>query len=309
MNAKFSKPKGFGEILDHTFRLSKNRFKDFFLIFLILLGPVYLLQALIELAAGVSFFRTVGTGETWFDGIVNSFSGEFTDEGGPEVNLAAELGTGLIGLISIILAPIAQAAILFALNHMRKNEEFTVKLVIKEAFSRFWPIIGSSLLFGVIVFGIVFVPIFTIGFAGVFGAALLEPGVGIVVAGVVLLLAFAVAVAYILTRWSFYFGAAAIENDAPGLGRSWRLTKKRGWILLLLFIVFGLIIGIVSSAFELTFGLVLGNSVLYGMIVNVVTLFTSMLFAVGFGVMFLDLKTRHDADDLNEMIDDYNTIQ
>jgi hypothetical protein len=309
VNAKFSKPKGFGEILDHTFRLSKNRFKDFFLIFLILLGPVYLLQALIELAAGVSFFRTVGTGETWFDGIVNSFSGELTAEGGPEVNLAAELGTGLIGLISIILAPIAQAAILFALNHMRKNEEFTVKLVIKEAFSRFWPIIGSSLLFGVIVFGIVFVPIFTFGFAGVFGAALLEPGIGIVIAGVVLLLAFAVAVAYLLTRWSFYFGAAAIENDAPGLGRSWRLTKKRGWILLGLFIVFGLIIGIVSSAFELTFGLVLGNSVLYGMIVNVVTLFTSMLFAVGFGVMFLDLKTRHDADDLNEMIDDYNSIQ
>ncbi|MGF3104291.1 hypothetical protein [Rossellomorea sp. DUT-2] len=309
MNTKFSKPKGFGEILDHTFRLSKNRFKDFFLIFLILLGPVYLLQALIELAAGVSFFRTVGTGETWFDGIVNSFSGEFTDEGGPEVNLAAELGTGLIGLISIILAPIAQAAILFALNHMRKNEEFTVKLVIKQAFSRFWPIIGSSLLFGVIVFGIVFVPIFIFGFAGVFGAALLEPGVGIVVAGVVLLLAFGVAVAYFLTRWSFYFGATAIEKDAPGLGRSWRLTKKRGWILLGLFIVFGLIVGIVSSAFELTFGLVLGNSVLYGMIVNVVSLFTSMLFAVGFGVMFLDLKTRHDADDLNEMIDDYNAIQ
>lgn len=309
MNTKFSKPKGFGEILDHTFRLSKNRFKDFFLIFLILLGPVYLLQALIELAAGISFFRTVGTGETWFDGIINSFSGEFTVEEGQEVNLAAELGTGLIGLISIILAPIAQAAILFALNHMRKNEEFTVKLVIKQAFSRFWPIIGSSLLFGVIVFGIVFVPIFTIGFAGVFGAALLEPGVGIVVAGIVLLLAFAVAVAYLLTRWSFYFGAAAIENDAPGLGRSWRLTKKRGWILLLLFIVFGLIVGIVSSAFELTFGLVLGNSVLYGMIINVVSLFTSMLFAVGFGVMFLDLKTRHDADDLNEMIDDYNTIQ
>ncbi|MFC7786262.1 MULTISPECIES: hypothetical protein [unclassified Rossellomorea] len=309
MNAKFSKPKGFGEILDHTFRLSKNRFKDFFLIFLILLGPVYLLQALIELAAGVSFFRTVGTGETWFDGIVNSFSGEFTAEEVQEVNLAAELGTGLIGLISIILAPIAQAAILFALNHMRKNEEFTVKLVIKEAFIRFWPIIGSSLLFGVIVFGIVFVPIFIFGFAGVFGAALLEPGVGIVIAGVVLLLAFAVAVAYLLTRWSFYFGAAAIENDAPGLGRSWRLTKKRGWTLLGLFIVFGLIIGIVSSAFELTFGLVLGNSVLYGMIINVVTLFTSMLFAVGFGVMFLDLKTRHDADDLNEMIDDYNGIQ
>ncbi|NMH70845.1 EscU/YscU/HrcU family type III secretion system export apparatus switch protein [Bacillus sp. RO3] len=309
MNVQFSKPKGFGEILDHTFRLSKNRFKDFFLIFLILLGPVYVLQALIELAAGVSFFRTFGTGETWLERVISSFSGEFSVEDGSEMNIAAELGTGLVGLISMILAPIAQAAILFALLHMRKNEEFTVKLVIKEAFSRFWPIIGSSLLFGLIVFGIVFVPIFIFGMLGIFGAAFLEPGIGVIVAGIVLILAFAVAVAYLLIRWSFYFGAAAVENNAPGLGRSWRLTKKRGWIILGLFIVLGLIIGIISAAFEFTFGLMLGNSVLYGMIVNVVTLFTSMLFAVAFGVIFFDLKTRHDAEDLNEMIDDYNTIQ
>ncbi|KPL60547.1 hypothetical protein [Rossellomorea vietnamensis] len=308
MNAQFSKPKRFGEILDHTFRLSKNHFKDFFLIVLILLGPVYLLQALIELASGVSFFRTTGSGETWFDGIVNSFSGEFSAEEGPAVNVGAELGTALIGLITMILSPIAQAAILFTLNHMRKNEDYSVKLVIKEGFSRFWPIIGSSILFGLIVFGFIFVPVFTIGIAGVFSAALFDTGVGVIITIIVLFLLVAAVVAYLLTRWSFYLGAAAIEHDAPGLGRSWRLTKKRAFTIIGLYIVFGLIIGIVSTAFELTFGLVLGNSVLYGMILNVVTLFTTMLFAVGFGVMFFDLKTRHDADDLNEMIDDYHTI-
>jgi hypothetical protein len=306
MNAQFSKPKRFGEILDHTFRLSKNRFKDFFLIFLILLGPVYLLQALIELAAGVSFFRTVGSGETWFDGIVNSFSGEFSTESGQEVKLAAELGTGLIGLITMIITPIAQAAILFSLNHMRKNEEYSVKLVLKEAFSRFWPIIGSSILFGLIIFGLVFIPLVSGIFAGVFGAAFLDPGVGIIVTSIILFLVFALAIAYLLTRWSFYLGAAAIEDDAPGLGRSWRLTKKRTFTIIGLYIVFGLIVGIINTAFEFTFGLVLGNSVLYGMIVNVVTIFTTMLGAVMFGVIFFDLKTRHDADDLNEMIDDYN---
>jgi hypothetical protein len=308
MNAQFSKPKRFGEILDHTFRLSKNRFKEFFLIFLVLLGPVYLLQALIELAAGVSFFRTVGTGETWFDGIVNSFSGEFNAEPGQEVNLAAEMGTGLIGLITVILTPIAQAAILFSLNHMRKNENYSVKLVLKEAFSRFWPIIGSSILFYLIVFGLIFIPVVSGLFAGVFGVAFLEPGVGIIITAILLFLALALVIAYLLTRWSFYLGAAAIEQDAPGLGRSWRLTKKRVFTIIGLYIVFGLIIGIVNTAFELTFGLVLGNSVLYGMIINVVTLFTTMLGAIAFGVIFFDLKTRHDADDLNEMIDDYTTI-
>ena len=308
MNAQFSKPKRFGEILDQTFRLSKNHFKDFFLIFLVLLGPVYLLQALIELGAGVSFFKSMGAGETWFDGIMNSFSGEFSAEEGPQVNLAAELGTGFIGLITMILTPIAQAAILFTLNHMRKNEEYSVKRVIKEAFSRFWPIIGSSILFGLIVFGLVFVPVFTVGIAGVFSATVFDPGVGTIITLIVLLLVFALVVAYLLTRWSFYLGAAAIEEDAPGLGRSWRLTKKRVFTIIGLYIVFGIIIGIVSTAFELTFGLVLGNSVLYGMIINVVTLFTSMLGAVGFGVIFFDLRTRHDGDDLNEMIDDYNSI-
>lgn len=63
MDPQFNKPKGFGEILDHTFRLSKKRFKDFFLIFLILVGPVYLLDALLQLLGGTNFFREIDGGE------------------------------------------------------------------------------------------------------------------------------------------------------------------------------------------------------------------------------------------------------
>jgi hypothetical protein len=45
---------------------------------------------------------------------------------------------------------------------------------------------------------------------------------------------------------------------------------------------------------------------LLSIIVNIVTLLTSLFFYVGYGVIYLDLKTRHDADDLKEMIDDYD---
>jgi hypothetical protein len=31
-----------------------------------------------------------------------------------------------------------------------------------------------------------------------------------------------------------------------------------------------------------------------------------MIFSVGYAVMYLDLKVRHDADDLKEMIEDYD---
>ena len=48
MDERFNRPKGFGEILDLTFSLSKNKFRDFFFISLIFMGPIYLIQALIS---------------------------------------------------------------------------------------------------------------------------------------------------------------------------------------------------------------------------------------------------------------------
>lgn len=301
MNQKLNKPKGFGEILDLTFSLSKNKFKDFFLILLIFMGPVYLLQALIELSSGVSFFRELGTGGAWYEKILSSFTETDTE------NVGAELGTGLVGIISIFLYPVGSAAILFAINHLRKNEDYTIGMVIKEGFSRYWPMIGSSILYGLIVFGLVIVPIIIITIVAVLGAVVL-PAAGIILA-IVLFLGFAVGIGYLLTRWSFYFGAVVIDRDSPGFSRSWRLTRKRTWALMGLYIIFGLIVTCISVALELSFGLFLGNSVLLTLIVSAANIFTTMIFSVGFAVMFLDLKTRHDADDLIEMIDEYEEIQ
>lgn len=304
MDKKFSSPKGFGEILDHTFHLTKNRFKDFFMIFLILMGPVYLLQAIIQLFSGTSFFREVGSGNTWFEGVLSSFkeSGTFDSNG-----FGIDLGLILVGLVSVILGPVAEAAILFATDHVRRDEEYTVGSVIKQAFSRFWPMIGSSLLFGLITFGIILIPIVIIGVTGGIVGTMVNPIAGILL-GILLFLGFAVGVGLLLTRWSFYFGSVVLDRESPGLGRSWRLTHKRTWALVGLYIIFYLIISSISFGVQMTFGLFLGNSVLLSIISNIATLFTTMLFSVGYAVMYLDLKTRHDADDLKEMIDDYNDV-
>jgi len=73
--------------------------------------------------------------------------------------------------------------------------------------------------------------------------------------------------------------------------------------------VFSLIVSSISYAVEVSFGIFLGNSVLLSIISGVVSLFTTMIFSVGYAVMYLDAKTRHDADDLKEMIEDYNAVQ
>ena len=73
LDKKFVKPKRFGEILDHTFSLSKKRFNVLFSILLIFMGPIYLLQAVIHLFSGTSFFREVGVGGTWYEQILSGF--------------------------------------------------------------------------------------------------------------------------------------------------------------------------------------------------------------------------------------------
>jgi len=304
LDKKFSTPKGFGEILDHTFHLTKNRFKDFFMILLIFMGPVYLVQAILQLSSGTSFFREVGSGGAWYEQILTSFeeSGTFDSS-----SLGADIGIIIIGIVSAILAPVGEAAILFTINHVRRNEEYTVGLVIKQAFSRFWPIMGSSILFGLISLGIIIVPLTIVGVTGFVVGASVNP-IGGILLGVVLFLGFALGVGLLLTRWSFYFGSVVIDKVSPGLGRSWRLSRKRTWVLMGLYIVFYFIISSISFGVQMTFGMVLGNSVLLTLITNLVTLITTMIFSVGYGVMYLDAKTRHDADDLKEMIEEFKTV-
>jgi hypothetical protein len=304
LDSKFKKPKGFGEILDHTFSLSKNRFKEFFMILIVFMGPVYLLQAIIQMATGTSFFREIGKGGQWYEQILSNLDNSSSFDSG---SFGADIGLIIVGLVSFLLFPVAEAAILFAIQHIQKNEEYTVRSVIKKAFTRFWPILGSSILFGLIVIGIIVIPILIVSFSGFALAAAVHPAVGILV-GLLLFIAFAIGVGLLITRWSFYFGSVVLDKVSPGFGRSWRLSRKRTWVLFGLYIVFYLIVSIISFAVQLTFGALLGDSVLLGLISNLVSLFTTMIFSVGYGIMYLDLKTRNDADDLKELIDDYQSI-
>ncbi|RIW31859.1 hypothetical protein D3H55_14650 [Bacillus salacetis] len=314
MNSELNRPKGFGEILDQTFRLSKNRFLDFFLIFLILLGPIYLLQALFELMAGTSFFRVAGTGNNWFEQFLSSIEGG-TMEAEPVTGagIFAGLASGLLGIISSIFGVIASAAVIIGVNHVRKNEEFTAGSAIKQAFKRFWALLGSSILYFLIIFGMIFVPIMIIGIGGIFAfgfgeAFSVDSFAGSLVTILfifVLLLAAAVGIGYLVTRWSFYIGVVTIDKIAPGIGTSWNLSKGRGWLAFGVFLVLMLITGVVTAALEFTFGLALGNSVLYSIILNFVTMITSLITSVGLAVMFFDLKSRNQAEDLQEMIEDY----
>lgn len=294
MKGQFSKVKGFSEILDHTFRLCKNHFSTFFLIFLIILGPLFLLEALFLLASGTSFFRQVGSGSNWFEQVISGYDESLNNSMGSDM---------LIGLAMIVLTPIAYAAVLFAIAQIKNNGNFTAGTVIKRAFTRFWPVLGSSVIIGAIFIGIIIAVTIFIILPGVI-AGMGDPLSGIILS-IVLFLGIGLVVSLLFTRWSFYLGTVVFEEGFPGFAESWRLTKKHTWRLFGLFLIIILITTIVGAAIEGVFTLLLGNSVLYVIIVDLVAILTSMITAVAYGVIFFDLKLRKDGDDLREMIDDY----
>ncbi|WP_078553559.1 hypothetical protein [Bacillus alkalicellulosilyticus] len=302
MKEGFSTPKTFGEILDHTFRLSKARFLDFFLIVLIIIGPIYAIQALVQLYFGASFFRAVGEGDVWYEQLFSGFV-----EGAMQTNFVAEILIGLLSLISFIFLPIAQSAIMYAINHIKNKEAYTVSSVIKLAFSRFWPIIGSSILYFLLMLLVMAVPgiIYALSFVML---PFVEPVVHIIFGILLFLISFVVFI-FFLVRWSFYLGSVVLDHKAPGISLSWNLTSKRVWAIIGIYIVFTIILTCISAAFEMFFGLLLGNSVLYMLIINLVGLFTFMVISVGYTIIYFDLKSRKGADDIIEMLEDYQDVK
>ncbi|UOQ45028.1 hypothetical protein MUN89_03485 [Halobacillus salinarum] len=297
------KPKSFGEILDQTFTIIKQHFTQLLIILLVLIGPIYLINYLFQLASGVNLLTETGEKATFIQSIISDFGQD------SEAPFAQDLdsGTGVVGgvitsLLSIVLYPMAQAAIMFAAGHSLLNENWEWQGTVKRAFSRFWPLLGSTILFGIIIGGLFFSGILGVVFSSFATFASSNPGPGGIVAAVLFMLAMVVLVAFLATRWSMFFASVAYDKVAPGLGTSWRLTKGRFWFTLGIFIVFAIFSFIINSIIQGVVTLILGPSVLASLLTNIVSLIVSLITYVGYTVLFFDLKTRHEASDVKQMI-------
>ncbi|MUV37518.1 hypothetical protein JNUCC1_01324 [Lentibacillus sp. JNUCC-1] len=301
MNGNAQSPKSFGQILDYTFRLSKRYFKDFFLIVLIFTGPVYLIQALIELASGTSLVTGLSEGGSYLDRLVSS-----VDETA-NTSLFQDVLLMLTGLVSIILGPLAAVGIMHGVHHASRGERVDAGDLLRRPLAKLWPIIGSSLLVGVIFFAIVFVPLMIIIFMGVFGA-FIEP-ISAILFSVLMGLGLMLGVALLAARWGFYLGPVAFENNTPGIGRSWHLSKGQTWKIVGIFLILFIITGTITSVIDFVMTLLMGYSVLHTVLTGVVTLVLNVIMYVGYAVVYFDLKVRNDADDLEGMIADYSQTE
>ena len=309
MERLLKKPLHFAEILDLTFRVIKNHFFKFYLLLLILLAPMFLLSMFFLYLTGASFISTpLSDG---FDAFLGSGLGQNPGYEPSLGSLLAIFGTMLLMMVvSLVVIPLSQAAVSFGVDQVRKGEEIHVGGLIKKAFSRFWPLFGSSLLYLVILTGMYIVTAIIISIFLVFIFGALEGGstvgvvIGIILSVIVGLGAIMVMV-YFLIRWGFYFVAIVFEQVAPGLSKSWRLTRRNFWRIFALFLIIMIISYIISFVLSLALIFLLGNSILANLISDLLYIFTLLIFFVAYTIMYFDLRVRNDAADLKEMVKEF----
>ncbi|MGN8647166.1 hypothetical protein ACTNEO_15385 [Gracilibacillus sp. HCP3S3_G5_1] len=296
MNEKITKPLGFGEILDQTFRIIKGNFKPLFMITFFVMVPIFVLQALILSLTGRDLIISGNPGQSLFEQLVTGAESVAT------TTLQEDLVSMLVNFLILLAAPILAGAITLAVKNAREGNDLMAKNMIKQALPRYWPLLGSTMLFGLIIFGLLIPPFMIIGIVGAL-FMFIDPILGF---GIILLtsLAIFIGVGLLVTRWSLYLPAVLFDKVAPGLSKSWRLTKKQTWKFFGLFIVLFIITTIISSILQLPL-IFLGNSVLFHLLTNIISLISSIVFTVGYAVMYFDSSIRQEGTDLKEMIKEY----
>ena len=300
------KPLNFGEILDVTFHIIKKYFAKLFLIMLILTGPMYLIQGLAYLSGGVSIFGEPMKGP-WLESWIERMEGMGMETVWDNIGLTEViLIIGSMVLLNLISIPLADASMILATNQIKNHEKLDIWLIIKRAFSRFWALLGGS-----IVYFLITIALFTIVALIIFlfiSATETINNPWIQIPSIVSLSGASIfIITYLLIRWSFYFAPILFEKVSPGLSKSWKLTRGHFWRLIRLFIVLWIILAIFSSIIQSGVQLLLGNSVISSLLNNLLSMLTMMISFIAYAVIYFDLRLRNEAADLKEMVEAYHS--
>ncbi|HBI05242.1 MAG TPA: hypothetical protein DDY49_14580 [Paenibacillaceae bacterium] len=303
-----NKPLQVSEMLDLMFQIMKKHFPALFLIMIILLVPLFLVQGLALWGSGFSLIRADVEGP-WYMTFMDAGISEDLMANLPLPQMLILFFSAFV--MAIIFVPLAEAAIIIAVDRIRKGEKIQPIAHIKQAFSRFWGLLGGSFVYGIISGGLVLLVLLILGALG--GLIWFTDGfsgnVLLLVLVILGMIAFGIGgligSIYLSVRISFNFAVIVFEKVSPALTQSWNLTRKNFWRLFVIALVIMILTGIISSAFEGLFTLILGMSVLSTLLSNIVNLFTYLMSFVVYAIVYFDLKLRNEGTDLQRMMEDY----
>lgn len=229
----------FGEILDQSFKVLKDNFVVLTGIMALFYVPYTLLMSLVTPS---------------------------TPDGVPR---APDLGTllpTLVGLLALAaVAPLAQLAVTRAVSEAYLSAPFTLAEAYRTAFKSYVAYVGTCLLVGLAVFGLMLL--------------LIVPGI------------------YFVVAWSLVGPVAVVEGvfGSAAMKRSRALTKGYWWRTWSVLFVATFIAGVVGAGVSAVLGSIpLLGPLLTGCVQSITTAYTSIALVV----LYVDLRCRHEDFDL-----------
>lgn len=315
MNAWPQKPMSIGQILDRTFSVYRKHFGKFFLLMLIFFAPLYLVQEMM-----ITDFTSLSV---FPDSSVEPFSDEYFEN----LDSSAEFENVWVAILFLILLipltflvsmPVSTAAITFMVKAQMDGREVSMKESIKQAFSRFWPLAGSTVVYGLIAFGMLLgIILLTVLFIVII-AAIGSDSIGelaldevisdpatVIIGGVLyifILLLLMLIPGYFLLRWGFYLPTVAMEEGGIGLKKSWNLTKGNFWRIFGIYFVLMMMTSVFTAVFQMITLLALQNSIIGLLLQNLLTLLVYPLGFIAYAITFFDLQLRKEGADLQALL-------
>jgi len=261
-----------GDILDRSFHIVKRSFRTILAVTAVGYGLFYLANAAFTMS-------TTGGASS-----------------GSRIGL-----TILAGLIMFLSYPLifwSGGALTILSARTFLNRDITFSLIWRLAWQRFWPLLGSSLLAGLVILGILVPFIISIALVAV------SPWFLILAIPMGLL---GIGGAFVCTiRFSLIFEAVALENQGAvdGLRRSWYLTRAYLGKVFVVFLVVGLITWVATVPFTIMFAMLSYLSPALAQtaigLVNIMVVYLPQIAGV---VLYFDLRIRKEGFDLELMAD------
>ncbi|MFC0211270.1 hypothetical protein ACFFK0_02200 [Paenibacillus chartarius] len=314
MHKAIWRPLSVGRVIDRGFQLYRTYFVKLMMIVLMTYGPFYLLSLLVQgggQEAQGSLLGSLGDTDSLMEW-VESFN-----------NQNASMFEGWRGIVYVLviipigvffLFPLATGAVVGLVHHAVHGEDIpSAWTLVKRSLKRIGLLAGSTFLFS-----LMFIAVYAAAAGGIIGlmiavfagGGLAGGGAGSNVAlGIVLMLLFflflfalVIVLVWLAVRWGYFLPFVALGEEKIGFRRSWRLTKRNFWRMLLMWIVVGGILNVITMVFQLLIIAVLGGSIFGSLLEAIVSMLAMPIYMLPYVVSFYDLRARNEGYGLEELI-------
>ncbi|HWM53030.1 MAG TPA: hypothetical protein VNP71_07695 [Thermoplasmata archaeon] len=259
----------FSDMLSGLFDVYTKNFLPFFVVYLALGAATGVLSLVLSFA----IFGTVRLGGAIGGLPATSF---------PNVNFGLILLDAIATfVVSAILASIVTGAMTEYAVRRYRGEPMTVEQALRRGLARFPSILGANILLGLILFGLVTIPLLLIVVALLTGLTSTGGAVALLCGGAILLVVLGLLAIFLYVSLVLYAPAIMMENTSAvgGLSRSWRMTRGHRWSLFGAILVAGLLAGVISLAisFPLTLASLTSDPIVSAFVSIVSSAFISAL--------------------------------